>query len=507
VPKSQTNRFELDIFAFALSKNCLHVGKRMQALAKKLTHNRDRTYKHLLDVMPIYVVPIFLFLFFAVVAGGVLIGALLGPPIYGYTSASSTQPDIVTPFLNGSVYLVYEPNEGFRNLNQQLSISLILKNKFYNTSVGGFSMGFTKGDLAVHTVFEGRNAGGNNSWIPLNKYTSSYTQVLRCPQRSEYCMPITVAFLNYVPYSQYKISIALMNSAELYNDGMLDTYAMIQFEYVTDKYSRFEVGWRYTLLFIMIPFAAFYILYTFVRQPLIHWTTEQKWTAILLLLIFFYNNPIMGFEYVIDTWVISFLNNVFVATFISYLLFTILVTTHAAIKPLGERRFFFYIPKIVLVGIIWLFVIVALTYLAVKQKNDPSYNLTVANSVSGYEIVAIIVGLGVLAYILLLLYYLLRGIGYCMKIGGIPLQFRSRIVVVWLLTLTVVVGTIVNVFLYLFKKTWNNSAQFLSYFVLYNAYAYIIGIFYLPSFTEKKKVADEDDRAFIVEEEELQSME
>ena len=111
-------------------------------------------------------------------------------------------------------------------------------------------------------------------------------------------------------------------------------------------------------------------------------------------------------------------------------------------------------------------------------------------------------------YILFLAYYLFRGFGYFSKLGTVPAQFRSRILVVWFLTLAVIVGTIVDVALYLFKKTWNNSAQFLSYYVLYNAYAIVLAIFYLPSFTEKQADHDKEDRMHIVDEEsELEGME
>jgi len=477
----------------------------MNRLAKALTHNRDRRYKHLLDVMPIYVIPIFLLLFAIVVAGGVVIAVLVGPPVYAKVHTEIMNPKVVGPFLLGHRNISYSPEVGFNNLNQEITVTLTLRNAMYSSIVGDSSMGLTKSDLLVTARLEGKEPKSSN-FSSIHKI-SSQSKVMRCPQRQAYCDPIVVVYLTYVPYSQFRVHISLDNMGDLYENGMMMDYAKIEFGYVTDKFSRFEVGWRYTLLFIMIPFAVFFVLYTFVRQPLKWWTTEQKWTAILLLIIILYNNPIVGFQYVVDTWVIAFLNTVFVATFICYLLFTVIVTTHAAIKPVGERGIFFYLPKLVLIGTIWLFVIVSITYIRVKEKSDPSYSLTVANSFSAYEVLAIIVGIGIVLYILNILYYLLRGIGYFTKIGGIPLQFRSRIIVVWLLTLTIVIGTIVDVFLYVFRETWNNSAQFLSYFVLYNMYAFILGIFYLPSFTEKRMGQDEDDQAFIAEDEELNQME
>lgn len=71
----------------------------MNRLAKALTHNRDRRYKHLLDVMPIYVIPIFLLLFAIVVAGGVVIAVLVGPPVYAKVHTEIMNPKVVGPFL------------------------------------------------------------------------------------------------------------------------------------------------------------------------------------------------------------------------------------------------------------------------------------------------------------------------------------------------------------------------------------------------------------------------
>ena len=73
----------------------------MNRLAKALTHNRDRQYKHVLDVLPVYVVPLFLILFALVVAGGVVLAVLVGPPVYARVHTEIMNPKIVTPFLVG----------------------------------------------------------------------------------------------------------------------------------------------------------------------------------------------------------------------------------------------------------------------------------------------------------------------------------------------------------------------------------------------------------------------
>jgi magnesium-transporting ATPase (P-type) len=195
------------------------------------------------------------------------------------------------------------------------------------------------------------------------------------------------------------------------------------------------------------------------------------------------------------------------ATFFAYLFLTVLITVHGAIKPVGERGLWFYVPKLILIGVMWAFVIAVITYIRVKEKDDPSFAIHVSGF-SAYQVLGIILVIAAILYALALAYYLFRAVGYFMKLRTVPNQFRSRALAVWLLTLTTVIGTVVNVALYLFRKKWNNAAQFLSYYVLYNMYAFTLAVFYFPSFTEKKSGTDDEDRLHIVDEEnELEIME
>jgi hypothetical protein len=62
------------------------------------THTHYRRYKHLIDVMPIYVVPVLLFIFAAAVAGGVVLGALAGPGVFTSQQTVITDPREIGQF-------------------------------------------------------------------------------------------------------------------------------------------------------------------------------------------------------------------------------------------------------------------------------------------------------------------------------------------------------------------------------------------------------------------------
>lgn len=471
----------------------------MKRLAALLTDHRDKRYKHLLDSMPIFVIPIVVLLFLVVVAGGVVLGALAGPAVYTTQDKVITDPRQIGAFFNGTSYLTMDAY-AFGNLNQEVTISLIFKNKLYKSEN---SLGIAKNDVEMSAILMGKNSK-EATFKPVNKVNQTQRKTITCRQRTMYCDPLIIAYLNYIPYNQYQLSVSLLNMQSLYEYGLFDDYVMIEFEYVKNEYSRWEVGWRYTFLFLSVPFCVFYLLYCYCRQQFQFWSSEQKYTSILLIIIILYNNPIFGFHFVVDSWVLPFLDNVFLATFFCFLLLAVLISVHGTIKPIGERGLFFYLPKLILMGLIWVFVLTALTYIRVQEQKDPSYSLSVGRY-SSYQLIGIFIMFATGVYCLLLGYYIFRGFEYFRQN---PFKFKNRVFIVWFITLLVIVGTIVDVCLYLFKKTWNNSAQFLSYYVLYNAYVAVMGIFYLPSFTRKEEASMEEDRAHIVDEEnEIEYME
>jgi hypothetical protein len=112
-------------------------------------------------------------------------------------------------------------------LNSEITVSLILKNKKYSETAGDDSLGLMKSDLLMSALLEGKN-DKDSTYKPVNTVTATHTKVINCPQREQYCDPVTVAYLSYIPYNQYQLSIQLLNVKQLYAFGMLDDYVEIQ---------------------------------------------------------------------------------------------------------------------------------------------------------------------------------------------------------------------------------------------------------------------------------------
>ncbi len=75
---------------------------------------------------------------------------------------------------------------------------------------------------------------------------------------------------------------------------------------------------------------------------------------------------------------------------------------------------------------------------------------------------------------------------------------------VWIFTVLVLVATIVDVLLYVFSRVWNNAAQFLSYFIIYNLYTVIMTLFYLPTLqVQDTQKIEQEEKEIMMDEEHL----
>merc|ERR1711916_413432 len=84
-----------------------------------------------------------------------------------------------------------------------------------------------------------------------------------------------------------------------------------------------------------------------------------------------------------------------------------------------------------------------------------------------------------MGYLFTLVYYFFRALGRWRR-GHIHVNYSTRLYLLFSFTLFMVAMTITDILIFIFRSSWNNSAQFLVFFVLYNLYALIIGICYIP---------------------------
>jgi hypothetical protein len=390
-------------------------------------------------------------------------------------------------------------------LNQELTTYLTLKNKNYvppaNLSNPDQSFGFIKNDFTLKTKIEARNDKAED-WFVI-KGDSSYTRTLRCLRFRENCIPVSIAYLSHIGYRYFRFTVTLANTNDLLENEMILPQAAMTFDVYNDEYSKLAIGWRYAFLIITVPFSLAAIIYMIARQECRNWHGEQVWVLLLNVVMVLYNNPLYIFIYLLPTWVFPFVNIVFIVTFFCYLMFTVLVLAHAAVKQREQRSFvWFYLPKFILIGAIWVFVIIVFTYVRVQEKEDPSYDLSQDNG-TVYFTLAVIVVVIVFVYLFIVGFYMFRAIGLAIR-KKLPQRYSARARAVWIFTFVILLATIIDVFLYIFSRIWNNAAQLLSYFVIYNVYTVIVTIFYLPTINvQNQEVIQREEKQMIEEDHDL----
>ncbi|KAL9649825.1 hypothetical protein ABK040_009638 [Willaertia magna] len=520
--------------------------------------DRSKQYKPLVDVLPWWCILIVFIIAAILLFIAIIIGVFAGPSVYSAYKVEVTENDILHSIGEGSnnyilkrdssystgkedFYRVHIPSNsflynyaqnpqqenkeglkpvfygekevmvlskfGYTNLEQEITFNAFIKSNVSSASKGNVEeFGFQKADLKFFLKLDGRNSE-LDSWT--NIINGSYVRTLTCTQESEECQAITLFYESYIRYSQYRVGLSFINAKELYDNVLIQpNYLRIEFDSYNKAYSNWELGWRYGIIGITVFLTIFYYVSLSLRSYFVNWTTEQRWICLLLVCLILYNNPIFAFQFADGSWAFAFINILFILTFIAFLMFTILVFTHALIKSPNERSFvWFYLPKIVLVGALWLFVIITFTYVRVQEIENPGYSLNLVSGLSSYQTLGIIVVLIMLLYIFVLIYYLYRAIEK-LRMDLLPKRHAWRGKIIWFFTLIMVIGTIIEVFLYVFSRDWNSSAQFLSYFIFYSLYVWILAIFYLPSTQPvEEKEMEEEQHTFDREEALMEEME
>lgn len=405
---------------------------------------------------------------------------------------------------------------GISTLNQQLIATLtVYKRDLWN------NITISSNSLKYRVVLVGRPSEFHPGFVINTHSEFIHTTTLNCPQGNRLqCLPITVAFLQPTIYPFYTIYLELLNFDSLNvnlndtilsndthhdwhfigDDGkfyLLDNKLDIRWSSFNPDASNWELGWRYTQLFISIGFTLFYFIYLAIVSDVRFWTMEQWWVGFLLILLNLYNNPLIGIEILIGSSFLQFINQIFVSLFISYLLLSILIIVHGSIKSIENRSFiFFYTPKILLVGIIYISVFLYLSFLKLRESLDPAYNYyddeTSSNIVWYF---GVFLGVGVIVYTFMLIYYVIRGIE-TWRAGKLKTGRRNRFWILTLITGFILLVTIADVIILLFRYVQNNAAAFLIFFLFYNLYGITMGFLHLPTFQEKKLIqTQEEDNA------------
>ncbi|XP_049330113.1 transmembrane protein 181 isoform X3 [Astyanax mexicanus] len=195
------------------------------------------------------------------------------------------------------------------------------------------------------------------------------SRFLHCAQPHQLCDEIIVAHLGYLNYTRYQINVSLKGL-----EGMSQNIQNVTFVIKTynPKFSQMEIWFRF--VFVVLTFIVTCVFAHSLRKfSMRDWGIEQKWMSILLPLLLLYNDPFFPLSFLTNSWIPGTLDTFFQALFLCALLLFWLCVYHG-IRVQGERKFAtFYLPKLVIVGMLWISAVILGIWQLLNELQDPTY--------------------------------------------------------------------------------------------------------------------------------------
>ncbi|XP_057180457.1 transmembrane protein 181 isoform X2 [Triplophysa rosa] len=465
-----------DSFENPLVNEMKHFCKRIQEACNELKedltpYKNDRFYRlapmRLYTLSKRHFVLVFVFFFFCFGVSA-LIG-VTGPKIISenyYNGLSITANGSKT----GPFHIKSQP---LSNYNQQLWLTCVIQ---IHNNVGDF-----RRDFGMNVELQGVMQDASVMRISDNVHQKNRS--LHCSANQQVCDDIIVLHLGYLNYTQYHINISFRSLDDLKDNIKNVTFV---FKMYNATFSQVEIWFRF--VFVVMTFIVTCMFAHSLRKfSMRDWGIEQKWMSILLPLLLLYNDPFFPLSFLMNSWFPGTLDAFFQASFLCALLLFWLCVYHG-IRVQGERKFWtFYLPKLVIVGLLWLSAVTLGIWQTVNELQDPTYQYKV--DIQNFQGMKILFLLVVGLYVLYLVFLVVRA---CSELKNMPYtDLRLK----FLTALTLLVLIISMVILYLrfgsralqdnfvaeLSTHYQNSAEFLSFYGLLNFYLYTLAFVYSPS--------------------------
>ncbi|XP_062850709.1 transmembrane protein 181 isoform X2 [Trichomycterus rosablanca] len=359
------------------------------------------------------------------------------------------------------------------NYNQQLWLICVIEMAHQKDEL--------KRKFEMNVELKGVMQDGSIMHISDNVHRKSRT--LRCAPPEQKCDEIIVVHLGYLTYTQYQINVSLKDLEDLVQNIQNVTFMIKTYN---PTFSQTEIWFRF--VFVVMTFAVTCIFAHSLRKfSMRDWGMEQKWMSILLPLLLLYNDPFFPLSFLTNSWFPGTLDTFFQALFLCMLLLFWLCV-YDGIRVQGERKCFtFYLPKLAIVGLLWISAVTLGIWQLVNELQDPTYRYNI--DIKHFQGMKMLFVCLVALYVLYLGFLLIRAWS---ELKNMP---YSDLRVKFLTGLTLLVLLISMVILYLrfgskalqdnfvaeLSTNYQNSAEFLSFYGLLNFYLYTLAFIYSPS--------------------------
>ncbi|XP_076862617.1 transmembrane protein 181 isoform X2 [Brachyhypopomus gauderio] len=309
------------------------------------------------------------------------------------------------------------------------------------------------------------------------------SRILHCAPPQQLCDEIIIVHLGYLNYTKYQINVSLKDLESISQNIQNVTFVIKTYN---PTFSQVEIWFRF--VFVVVTFTVTCMFAHSLRKfSMRDWGIEQKWMSILLPLLLLYNDPFFPLSFLTNSWFPGMLDTFFQALFLCALLLFWLCVYHG-FRVQGERKCLtFYLPKLVLVGLMWFSPVTLGIWQMVNELQDPTYQYDM--DIKHFQGMKIFFFLLVAIYVLYLGFLLLRAWSELKNMPYSDLRLK------FLTALTFLVLVISMVILYLrfgskalqdnfvaeLSTHYQNSAEFVSFYGLLNFYLYTLAFIYSPS--------------------------
>ncbi|EPQ11854.1 Transmembrane protein 181 [Myotis brandtii] len=172
------------------------------------------------------------------------------------------------------------------------------------------------------------------------------TRTLSCREK---CAEIIVAHLGYLNYTQYMVTVGFEDLLDL-------PLKEVNFTWKTydPAFSQMEIWFRF--VFVVLTFIVTCLFAHSLRKfSMRDWGMEHKWMSILLPLLLLYNDPFFPLSFLVNSWALGTLDDLFQSLFLCALLLFWLCVYHG-IRVQGMKVFFMVVAAVYVLYLLFLVV-------------------------------------------------------------------------------------------------------------------------------------------------------
>ncbi|CAM9171126.1 unnamed protein product [Sphacelaria rigidula] len=314
-------------------------------------------------------------------------------------------------------------------------------------------------------------------------------RVIKCASDEQWCGWTKLLTEDFVEYGAYYMQVD-MEEPKMFTSEPSFTLGF-EIVYITREFTQYQMAWHYgwimvVLVFMFVPKIGFF--YEMMQLHQNFWSRQQARVGVLLLSLLFFNNVFFVAQIYSPFPRFFFsLYVVFMATFLAVMMFFWLELfgdlaagnmqgTDAAQEWERNRKktLFEYLPKLIVVGLIWIVTIMLYIYVRVQQNGDPSY--------STYDDLSTYTSVKVVGLFLSLVYFVWLGLLIFRSFGHIA-QMNTEYIFVMVITLVTIIGATVAVFTGALAPDQHGSKVFAYFYGMFNIYVLLLAFCYTPAGT------------------------